>query len=199
MTAADFAALGTCVLLPASAAGPFPLSEQFVRREVTEGYPGHALRLGLRIVDADCVAVPGAAVEIWQTDASGDYSAFEDNGDGKDEAAGTTFMRGTQIADEEGIVEFHTVYPGWYPGRTVHIHLRVRVDESLVLTGQLYFDDAYTAEVMQRHPAYVEFGLPDTTNATDGLAGDVENDGSLISIAAEREGSVGLVNVSVAV
>lgn len=187
------------MLLPASAAGPFPLSEQFVRREVTEGYPGHALRLGLRIVDADCVAVPGAAVEIWQTDASGDYSAFEDNGDGKDEAAGTTFMRGTQIADEEGIVEFHTVYPGWYPGRTVHIHLRVRVDESLVLTGQLYFDDAYTAEVMQRHPAYVEFGLPDTTNATDGLAGDVENDGSLISIAAEREGSVGLVNVSVAV
>lgn len=198
LTVADFAGLGTCVLLPAAGAGPFGLEEQFVRRDITEGYPGHALRLGIRVLDADCLAVPGAAVEIWHTDASGDYSAFEDNGNGKDEAAGTTFLRGTQIADEDGIVEFHTIYPGWYPGRTVHIHVRVRVDESLVLTSQLYLDDAYTAQVFTE-PAYADNGQPDTTNATDGLAGDVATDATLVALTAEGDGTLGLINVAVAV
>ena len=60
--------------------------------------------------------VAGAAVEVWHTDATGDYSAFADGGGGKDEAEGTTFLRGTQVADDDGIVEFATIYPGWYRG-----------------------------------------------------------------------------------
>ncbi|HET9542285.1 MAG TPA: hypothetical protein VFP02_04350, partial [Acidimicrobiales bacterium] len=130
LTAADFDGLGTCALTPEQTAGPFPLEEQFERRDITEGYPGHRLHLGLRVVDADCAPVAGAAVEVWHTDATGDYSAFTDNGGGRDEAEGTTFLRGTQTAGDDGIVAFTTIYPGWYRGRAVHIHVRVHRDDA---------------------------------------------------------------------
>lgn len=200
LTAADFDGLGTCVLLPESTAGPFPLDEQFDRRDITEGVPGHPLRLGLRVVDAACAPVAGVAVEIWHTDATGDYSAFSDGGDGKDEAEGTTFCRGTQSAGDDGIVEFQSVYPGWYPGRAVHIHVRARVAGEVVFTGQVYFDDAYTAGVFAEDP-YAEFGLPTTTNGDDGIAGDPAADGTLLALAAAETsagtGTLGLLNLGV--
>lgn len=200
LTAASFAGLGTCRLLPEAVAGPFPLDRQFDRRDVTEGYPGHPVRLGLRVVDGGCNAVAGAAVEIWHADASGDYSAFADGGGGKDEGAGTTFLRGTQTADDQGIVEFLTIYPGWYRGRAVHIHLRVAVGGRRVLTGQIYFDDAYTRTVYQSEP-YAAFGLPDTPNARDGIAGDPAAQGTLLSTVAgptaRGTGTLALLNLGV--
>jgi len=198
LTAADFDALGTCVLLPEMTAGPFPLDEQFVRRDITEGYSGHPLRLGLRVTDGGCRAVPGAAVEIWHTDATGDYSAFSDGGGGKDEGPGTTFLRGTQVAGDDGIVEFLTVYPGWYSGRAVHIHLRVHVDDTSVLTSQLFFDEDYTAAVYAEAP-YAEYGLPDTSNASDSIAGDPAAQGTLLHLTAETTsgGTLGLLNLGI--
>lgn len=200
LTAADFEGLGTCVLLPEMTSGPFPLEEQFDRRDITEGYDGHPLRLGLRVVDDTCEPVPGAAVEIWHCDASGDYSAFTDGGGGKDEGTGTTFLRGTQTANDEGIVEFLTLYPGWYTGRAVHIHLRVHVDDQTVLTSQLYFDEAYTESVFAAAP-YDEFGPPDTSNAADSIAGDPSSDGTLLApVAAETangSGSLALLNLGI--
>lgn len=200
LTAADFDGLPSCVLLPELTAGPFPLDEQFERRDVTEGRPGHPVRLGFRVVDGSCEAVPGAAVEIWHADASGDYSAFADGGGGKDEAEGTTFLRGTQVADAAGIVEFTTIYPGWYPGRAVHIHLRVRVDGDRVLTSQVFFEDAYTESVYEAEP-YAEFGAPDTTNAADGIAGDPEAEGTLLVTTPTDTGSgtLALLNLGVGV
>ena len=197
LTAADFDGLATCALTPEQTAGPFPLDEQFVRRDITEGHPGHPLRLGLRVVDASCAPVGGAAVEVWHADATGDYSAFADNGGGKDEAEGTTFLRGTQTAGEDGIVEFATVYPGWYPGRAVHVHVRVHQDDTVVLTSQVYFDEAYTEEVFTADP-YVEFGPPDTSWAADGIAGDPLAEGTALSLSAEGEGTLGLLNLGVA-
>ena len=200
LTPADFEALATCRLFPESTAGPFPLEEQLVRRDITEGYAGHPVRLGLRVVDESCAPVAGAAVEVWHTDATGDYSAFADRGGGKDEAEGTTFCRGTQLADADGIAELHTIYPGWYPGRAVHIHLRVRVDDDLLLTGQLYFDDAYTEGVLAEG-VYAAFGPPSTTNDTDGIAGDPAADGSLLSLVpadtVAGPGTLALLNVGV--
>ena len=193
----DFEALGACVLFPRAAAGPFPTLEQLYRRDVTEGYPGHAMRVGLRVIDQDCRPVSGATVEIWHTDATGDYSSYEDGGNGKDEGQGTTFMRGAQVADDNGIVEFQTIYPGWYPGRAVHIHLRVRVDDALVLTGQVYFDDAYTAEVFTED-AYAANGEPDTLLAADFGADDAAN-GALLALTPDGGGTTALVNVSIPV
>jgi hypothetical protein len=200
LTAADFDGLAICTVVPEQTAGPFALDEQFDRRDITEGFPGHPLRLGLRVVDAACAPVAGAAVEVWHTDATGDYSAFADGGGGKDEAEGSTFLRGTQTADEQGIVEFQSIYPGWYPGRAVHVHVRVRVDDDLVVTTQLYFDDAATEAVLTTGP-YAEFGPPGTTNAEDGFAGDAAESGLLlVTTTAETTagaGTLALLNIGV--
>lgn len=185
---ADFDALGTCVLIPEMAAGPFPNRDQLERRDITEGVPGRPVRLGLRVVDAACAPIPGAVVEVWHADATGDYSSYEDGGGGKDEAEGTTFLRGTQTADGDGILDVATIYPGWYPGRAVHVHVRVRIDDELVLTTQLFFPDEVTAEVLATG-AYAEHGPPDTTNDEDGLGGDIATNGSLLSVRPTGEGS----------
>ncbi len=198
---ADFEALGVCTLLAATAAGPFPTIEQLDRRDVTEGHDGHPVRLGLRVIDAACSPIPGAVVEIWHADATGDYSAFTDHGGGKDEAEGSTFLRGFQTAADDGIVEFHTIYPGWYRGRAVHIHLRVHVDGREQLTSQLFFDDAYTAAVYAA-PPYAEFGPADTPNSADRIAGDALTSGGLLTLTAgltaTGAGTVALTNLGVA-
>ena len=186
--------------MPEKTSGPFPLDQQFDRRDVTENYPGHPMRLGFRVLDESCAAVPGATVEIWHADATGDYSAFTDNGGGKDEGAGTTFLRGTQTADADGIVEFLTIYPGWYRGRAVHIHLRVHLADATVLTSQMFFDGDYTAGVYSDAP-YAEFGLPDTSNAADNIAGDPAAEGTLLHTTAadtaRGAGTLGLLNLGI--
>ena len=197
LTVADFEGADTCTLLPEKTAGPFPLDEQLHRSDITEGIAGHHLRLGLRVVDAACAALPGAAVEVWHADPTGDYSAFADDGGGKDEAEGTTFLRGTQAADPDGIVEFTTVYPGWYTGRAVHIHLRVHVDDETVATSQLFFDEAVTERVFSQEP-YAEFGLPDTSNASDSIAGDPAAEGTLLTLRPADAGTEALLQISVA-
>jgi protocatechuate 3,4-dioxygenase beta subunit len=188
--------------MPEKTAGPFPLDQQFDRSDITEGLPGQPMRLGLRVLDESCAPVSGATVEIWHTDATGDYSAFTDNGGGKDEGAGTTFMRGTQTAGDDGIVEFLTIYPGWYSGRAVHIHLRVHLADATVLTSQMFFDDDYTAGVYASEP-YAEFGLPDTSNASDNIAGNTKTEGTLLHTSAgetsKGTGTIALLNLGIAV
>jgi len=188
--------------MPEKTSGPFPLDQQFDRRDITEGVPGQPMRLGLRVVDESCAPVPGAKVEIWHTDSTGDYSAFIDNGGGKDDGPGTTFLRGTQAADDDGIVEFLTIYPGWYHGRAVHIHLRVHLDDQTVLTSQMFFDADYTKSVYSTDP-YAQFGLPDTSNSADGIAGDPQTEGTLLhTVAGETSkgtGTVALLNLGIKV
>ncbi len=191
LTAADFYGLGTCTLLPEQTAGPFELNEQFDRRDIREGCPGRAMRLGLRVVDQSCAPVSGAAVEVWHCDASGDYSAFADGGGGKDEGAGTTFLRGTQTANDDGIVEFLTIVPGWYRGRAVHVHVRVHAEGAVVLTTQLYFDESHLGEVYAS-PPYSHFGVPGTSTAEDRIAGDVASNGTLLrTTTIETEAGLG--------
>ncbi len=200
LTAADFEAMGTCALAPEQTAGPFPLDEQLDRSDITEGVAGHPLRLGLRVLDTNCQPVPNAKVEIWHTDSTGDYSAFVDNGGGKDDGPGTTFCRGTQTVNTDGIAEFLTVYPGWYPGRAVHIHLRVHIGDNIALTSQLFFDDAYSAEIYTEAP-YAEFGQPNLLTADDRIAGDAVGDGTILATSrantAKGPGSIALHNLGI--
>jgi len=199
-TDADFDSLPTCRLLPEQTAGPYPLDEQFDRGDVTEGYEGHPLRLGFRVVDDASAPVAGATVELWHCDATGDYSAFTDNGGGKDEGEGTTFLRGSQTAGDDGIVEFLTILPGWYSGRAVHIHMRVHLDDETVLTTQLYFDAEQLMPVYEE-AAYADNGPPDTSNESDGVAGDPESEGTLLAlvegVTTRGAGSVALLNLGI--
>lgn len=200
LTAADFDGLDICQLLPAQTAGPFGLDEQFDRRDIREGYPGQPMRLGLRVVDQRCTPLPGAAVEVWHCDATGDYSAFLDGGGDKDEGPGTTFLRGTQTAGDDGIVEFLTIVPGWYPGRAVHVHVRVRIGDDVALTSQLYFDDGHLDQVYASAP-YAELGPPDTSLGEDRIAGDVVASGLLLRTTsaetAAGRGTLALANLGV--
>ncbi len=107
-------------------------------------------------------------------------------------ARDSTFLRGSQPADAEGIVEFGTVYPGWYPGRAVHVHVKAHLDGATVLTSQLYFPDDVTDAVHGEDP-YADHGTRDTQNADDGIAGDPASAGNLVTTSAAGDGTLGLV------
>jgi len=164
----------TCVLTPAQTEGPFFFDTGFDRRDIREGKEGALLELGLRVVDAQsCEPISGALVEVWHADAAGAYSAFDTAQGNSANAAGQTFLRGFQTSDSNGLVEFVTVYPGWYPGRTPHIHIMVLLagapqGQASLLTTQLYFPEAITDAVYALAP-YAARGPRSTTNASDGV------------------------------
>jgi protocatechuate 3,4-dioxygenase beta subunit len=192
LTPADFEGLGPCTLTPEQTEGPFYADLDMMRRDITESHPGHPLRLGIRVVDSRCEPVPGALVDVWHCDVEGDYSAYADGSGGDDAGPGTTFLRGTQRTDDEGIAEFRTIYPGWYTGRAVHIHMKVHVGDKTVLTSQLYLPDDVTDRVHAQTP-YAAHGVRDTRNNEDLIAGDPAANGTLLHTSAEGSGTLGLV------
>jgi protocatechuate 3,4-dioxygenase beta subunit len=117
-----------------------------------------------QIANDSCTPLPGAAVDIWHCDASGIYSEFESG-------VGADFLRGYQETDANGQVQFTTIYPGWYQGRTVHIHFKIRVpngSDTYEFTSQLYFDDAFTDAVYAQEP-YNQRPSHSTRNSHDGI------------------------------
>jgi protocatechuate 3,4-dioxygenase beta subunit len=137
----------SCVLTPELTEGPYYIPNEKLRRNITDGHPGTPLLLQLAVVDAStCRPIKGAAVDIWHADAAGAYSGF---GAG---SASRTFMRGIQKTNARGIATFRSIYPGWYQGRTVHIHVKVHVRGRVVHTGQLFFSDALTDHVYRNAP-----------------------------------------------
>jgi protocatechuate 3,4-dioxygenase beta subunit len=155
--------------------GPYHRDTQPERRDVVEDRDGAALQLGIRLALDDGSPASDAIVEIWQCDAHGRYSGFPPPDDSRVVTAATapkteylpedTFLRGSQRTDKAGMVEFRTIYPGWYPGRTVHIHLIVRADER-TLTSQLYFPETVNDAVLSQPPYATRSGR-DTTNHSD--------------------------------
>ena len=144
--AAVASGLVSCVLAPEQTEGPFYLDDARIRRNITEGRPGVPLMLRLTVLDVrTCRPIRGAAVDVWHCDAAGAYS-------GTGSEADERFLRGVQRTNAKGVATFRTVYPGWYPGRTVHIHVMVHVGGNVVHTGQLYFNDGQTDVVFRRSP-----------------------------------------------
>jgi protocatechuate 3,4-dioxygenase beta subunit len=171
----------SCVLAPEMTQGPFYIANEKVRRNIREGQPGVALALRLGVIDAaSCKPITGAAVDIWHADAAGAYSGFGSNG-----TSGRSFLRGIQKTDATGIARFNTVYPGWYQGRTVHIHVLVHVGGNAVHTGQLFFDDALTDTVFARKP-YSARGQRDQRNSNDSI---YANGGSRSLLRMKRQGT----------
>jgi protocatechuate 3,4-dioxygenase beta subunit len=153
----------SCVLTPEQTEGPYYIAGEKLRRDITEGRPGTPLLLQLAVVDAStCRPIKGALVDIWHCDAMGVYSGVGQGGGSR------TFMRGLQRTNAQGVATFRTVYPGWYQGRTVHIHVKVHVRGNVVHTGQLYFRDALTDAVYRRAP-YNKRPNRSTRNANDSV------------------------------
>jgi protocatechuate 3,4-dioxygenase beta subunit len=180
----------SCVLTPEQTEGPYYVANERLRRNITEGRPGTPLTLRLTVVDAKtCRPIKGAAVDIWHCDASGIYSGF---GAGR---ASRTFMRGIQRTNANGVATFRTVYPGWYQGRTVHIHVKVHVRGNVVHTGQLYFPDRVTDAAYRRAP-YTRRPNRDVRNADDAIfrSGGKR---SLLSLRRSGAGYVGSIRMGV--
>lgn len=199
-----------CVLTPELTEGPYYLDTNLVRPNITEGRPGVPLRLRVTVNDpATCSPLANAAVDIWHCDAQGFYSGVNANAPGSDadaeeiaEAAERIFLRGIQLTDADGVAEFSTIYPGWYRGRTVHIHLMVHIGGQLdgasydggyiSHIGQLFFDDAISDEVFLLEP-YA--GRPEderTTNDEDGIIADhADEPGFMVALEPLTEGTIG--------
>ena len=159
-----------CVITPEVTEGPYYFDPALERADVTEGRPGLPTTLRLQVVDSACRPLPGARVDIWHADTSGIYSGYPRQPGGIS-TEGETFMRGTQFADGDGVVAFHTVYPGWYPGRTTHIHFKVFVEQTSVLTGQVFLPDEVSNRVYATVSPYNErHAKRDTLNDNDRIA-----------------------------
>lgn len=163
------AAADICVITPETTAGPFYFDPRLVRSDITDGRSGLPLRLRLQVVDEVCAPIETARIDIWHCDALGQYSGYPDQ-PGSVSTVGKTFLRGTQFTDAAGLASFESIYPGWYPGRTPHIHFRVFIGDTDTLTGQIFFDDAVSDRVYAEHADYARQGNRGTRNGNDGIA-----------------------------
>src|SRR5262249_47175330 len=150
-----------CVLAPEETEGPYYINDHLIRSNITEGRAGVPLSLRLQVLNAStCRPIQGATVEVWHADAAGQYSGFST-------PKQRTYLRGGLRSNSAGNVRFRTIYPGWYQGRTTHIHVKVHVGGRVVHTGQLYFPDSLTASVYRACSPYTARGQKTTRNAPD--------------------------------
>lgn len=205
---------------PDTTEGPYWFDVDSIRSDIREDRPGTTLQLALRVQDAENNPLPNSAVEIWHCDAGGVYSGFEVSSTGGGGAPGGgpnastdestsdgsysegdaestpqddgTYLRGAQVADANGIVQFTTIYPGWYRGRTVHIHCRVHIDKATYLTTQLYFDDDVNDLVFEAEP-YSEHAGRDTYNDND----TIYSDAGLLHVEETDDGYLAYTNLGV--
>jgi len=152
-----------CVAQPEQTEGPYFVDETLERSDIRSDPASGRISVGAPLTlqfvlsrvtpTGACAVLPGAQVDIWHCDALGVYSDVEDR---FSNTRGRKFLRGYQISDERGVVRFTTIYPGWYSGRTVHIHFKVRVKSGTTLTdeftSQLYFPDELTDRVHATEP-----------------------------------------------
>ncbi len=177
--ATDTAAI--CVVRPEQTEGPYFVDEHLQRSDLRSDSGGGAPCAGLplaltlrfaRVAGGSCTPLPGATVDLWHCDADGRYSDVDDP---RFSTRGRTFLRGYQVSDAAGEVRFTTIYPGWYPGRTVHIHVKVRAPRpgggTSEFTSQLYFDDALSDRVFAKAP-YAARGQRRGRNQDDGIYRD---------------------------
>ncbi|NJN85101.1 MAG: intradiol ring-cleavage dioxygenase [Leptolyngbyaceae cyanobacterium SL_7_1] len=151
-----------CIVRPQQTEGPYFIDEGLnrsdIRSDPSDGSirPGIPLRLTFQVTQTDgrsCVPLSGAIVDIWHCDALGVYSDVVDRGAS---TVGQKFLRGAQTTDANGTATFTTIYPGWYPGRAVHIHFKIRTaaaaQQGYEFTSQLYFDDALSDRIRTLSP-----------------------------------------------
>jgi protocatechuate 3,4-dioxygenase beta subunit len=168
----------SCVARPEQIEGPYFVDERLLRSDIRsdpasgEMRPGTPLRVSFnvsRIQANSCLPLAGAQVDVWHCDALGVYSDVRDPGFS---TTGLKFLRGYQMTPASGRVEFLTIYPGWYQGRAVHMHFKIRTagagGRAHDFTSQLYFDDALTDGVHRSSP-YARKGIARVRNEQDGL------------------------------
>ena len=201
----------SCSLMPEQTEGPYYFETGFIRKDITEGRPGKKLNLKLKVVEVgSCNPIQDAVVDIWHCDALGEYSGFDTATPGGPRGGGRggrrgggrqqtdndkKFLRGAQVTNSDGEVEFNTIYPGWYRGRATHIHIKVYLDNDEVLTSQMYFPEEETERVYKEGP-YSEHEGNRLLNEDDGIFRRAGS-GTIIEMAEMDEGYVGILTLGV--
>lgn len=192
----------SCVARPRQTEGPYFVDARLERSDIRSEpgggtrKPGVPLRLAFHVSRFDgesCTPLSGAVVDLWQCDALGIYSGVRDFA-GRFDTREERFLRGYQVTDRRGRARFTTLYPGWYPGRTVHVHFKIRTDpdadQGLEFTSQLYFDDSLTDRI-HAQPPYAERGQRDVHNDGDGIYRRSGGDELVLSLTERGEGFEG--------
>ena len=159
----------SCAVYPAMTLGPCYAQSPARRVDISDGMTGLPVRLSFLVVRSGaCSPVPNAEVDIWHTGSNGVYSAFASGicNPNRLPVKEQRFCRGTQVTDANGRADFSTIFPGWYSGRSIHIHFTVRVNGRATQTSQLFFDDLLSDEIMAS-TEYKPRGKRDTTNLSD--------------------------------
>jgi protocatechuate 3,4-dioxygenase beta subunit len=167
-----------CVVHPELTIGPYFVDGQLNRSDIRSEPSDNSAKAGLPLTlninvtsvgDNSCTPLEGAQVDIWHCDAEGHYSGVSDPGF---DTSGQQFLRGYQLTNANGGVQFQTIYPGWYSGRAVHIHFTIRTkgadSQDYQFTSQFFFDDALTDQVHALEP-YASQGQRDTRNTNDNI------------------------------
>jgi protocatechuate 3,4-dioxygenase beta subunit len=196
-----------CVVRPELTEGPYYVDEQLNRSDIRSDPDSGAVRPGAplalsfvvsRIAADACTPFEGALVDVWHCDALGVYSDVQDP---SGSTIGQKFLRGYQVTDADGLATFTTIYPGWYSGRAVHIHFKIRTDASaasgLEFTSQLFFDDALSDTVYANDP-YATKGPHDTPNATDGIYNQSAGQ-TLLTVTQDGSGHAATFSIGVQV
>jgi protocatechuate 3,4-dioxygenase beta subunit len=178
-----------CVVTPELTEGPFYVDEKLDRSDIRTDSTSNRAVAGVPLVlnigvfqasSSQCLPLAGAIVDVWQCDAAGVYSDVSGNTE--------DFLRGSQVTGQDGMAKFTTVYPGWYQGRAVHIHFKVRAQKdgkSYDFTSQWFFDEALNDEVFAQAP-YASRGRRTTMNANDSI---FRQSGKQLTLAAVKEGA----------
>jgi protocatechuate 3,4-dioxygenase beta subunit len=153
---------------PQETVGPYPALADLIRSDIREGRSGTPVALTLTVVNVNNACSPVANADIWQCDAEGHYSQYNQPGFN---GTAQTFLRGIQATDGSGQVTFTTIYPGWYAGRATHIHVEVTVNGRSVKVTQIAFPETTNAEVY-RSGVYAARGQNPTSNTGDMVFAD---------------------------
>lgn len=212
----------SCTLAPQQEEGPYYIDMRKVRRTITEDKVGVPVQLRVALLDAKrCTPLENAAIDIWHCDALGVYSGFTANGGGESVGRGrgqggprggrgprgggrgaideTRFLRGIQLTNKQGLAEFGTVYPGWYAGRTIHIHLKVHVggqaaNEQYMAghvshTGQLFFPEDVTEQIARMDPYVQHSNVHRTLHSEDNIFRRQGGASSMVALERLQKGS----------
>ena len=169
------AGAGACGLIPTEMAGPFPLdlsaNAKYLRQDIREDRAGVPLNLKMKILGVDnCAALTNARVNIWHCDKDGAYSGY-DNAMNPGQA-GLTYLRGYQLTNAKGEVDFVTIFPGWYPGRTCHFHFQVYVSSAYAAISQFTFEAGAKNALYRAYPAIYTKGVDPLSPSGDGIFND---------------------------
>lgn len=202
-----------CTLVAEQEVGPYYINDEHLRRDITEGKPGVPVTLRVALVDSkSCAPLSNAALDIWHCDAAGVYSGFTANspdgfggpggprgpGPGPPPEGGPPpmrqtdtqrFLRGVQVTNGQGVVEFATLYPGWYFGRAIHIHLKVHLGGHVSHTGQLFFPEDGTADVAKLEPYAKRLNVHRTLQSEDNIFRTQHGSESMVSLTRLQKGS----------